>query len=168
MSRISKKTLVASTAVLLLAGGVAYAFSTYATGGSLNTTVATAKPVELSNGPIVNLWPGNPAVEIPVTYNNPNPGPIDVVGATVKVKSVVPETCPVEALVIDPNLTSPVTVPVGQGAWPAPLPKIALAATAPDVCQGAVVELEYGTVPTTPPTTEEPTTPPTTEEPTTP
>jgi hypothetical protein len=143
--RISKKTLAVSTAALVMAGGVAYAFSTYATGTTNNTTVATAQPVVLTNDPIENLWPGAPAVDIPVTYENSNPGPI-VVNAAVSVKSVAPAECPIASFIIDPNLPPDVTVPVGTDVWPADLPQIALDVNAPDSCQGATVELEYGPV----------------------
>ncbi|MDQ1294584.1 MAG: hypothetical protein QG608_2469 [Actinomycetota bacterium] len=155
MFRISKKNVAVSTAVLLLSGGLAWAWNTNA-GGSGSLLAGEAHHVTLSNDPIVNLWPSIDFTEIPVTYTNTNPGPVDIIDPQVEVAKVV-DAAGVEVPDCTDNYFILQQIPAGtyslaktdtevQAQWPHAKPSIRLRRIAPNACQGTTVELRYTSV----------------------
>jgi len=153
MFRISKKNVAVSTAVLMLSGGLAWAWNTNASGnGSLQA--GEANNVTLSNDPVPDLWPSIDFTEIPVTYLNPNPGPVSIIDPWVRVAKVVNADgdevleCGVSNFVIQGfpagTYTLDKTEPGVFAEWPEAKPTIRLRRVSPNDCQGTTVELVYG------------------------
>lgn len=122
--------LPALAASLLLAGcaGQTVAAPQVRTSSSNQTPVAT----------IAGLQRGH-SVQVPLTLNNPHRESIHVVEVSMQVRDVSKGRCPEEALVLA-KYPRPIIGPQASGVI---LLTIALAASAPEVCDGSTWEVEF-------------------------
>jgi hypothetical protein len=87
MSQTKKRLGVVASmlAVLLLGGGVAFAYWTTTGGGTGNASVGTDVHVTVAQTAVSGLVPGGPAVPLDFTVTNPGTGPETISGVNVVV-----------------------------------------------------------------------------------
>jgi hypothetical protein len=144
MIAIRTKTVAISTAVLLTAGGAAFAAWTITTNGGGTATTATIQPVtfQLTGNPLDGMWAGDLAKDIPVWYINPNSRAISK-HVTATVASTSSTACPTDSFKIMSNTDAATLAANNSGAVDKP-PTIQILDSAPDGCQGVSVTLTFG------------------------
>lgn len=125
MRKLTKRTmlLAGSAAVVLTAGGIAYAW--YAAGvagtgsGSATPAANTAAPVTFSASSISGLLPGGAAVATTVTPHNPNPYSVRIAAHAVSVSSASGGACSSdEAQLSGTGTMAAQTIPAGSNGTP--------------------------------------------------
>ena len=138
-------------AVLLLGGGVAFAYWTTTGTGTGTAGVGTDTHVTVTqNSTISGLVPGGPAVDVDFQVDNPGAGPETINGVSIAVTvTSSPGTCtPADFAVTQPNISGPVVIAGGGTAT------FAGATTGADVsmvnsgsnqngCKNATLQLTY-------------------------
>jgi len=153
--KFSRKFVVvaASATLLIIGGGVAFAFWT--TGGTGAGTGDTGASSDITVGQVTvvtPMAPGTPAQTLSGTFDNANPGSIYVTAVTASIASVFQDgVVAVGCDATDYTLSDPIMsvgdeVPAGdgQGAWTGATIEFANdPAVNQDACQGATVNLAY-------------------------
>jgi hypothetical protein len=146
----SIKAIAAMAAITVgtLGAGVAFASWT-ATGtgaGKATATSATDATVTAATSTEAGLWPGN-ATSVPVHFTVNNPNPYNVTYKTFNsavIDSVTPSGCHADQFSLastSGNLSADVPVTAGNSASGSTAAILNMLGTAPDACQGAVVNV---------------------------
>jgi hypothetical protein len=155
MRKFSRKFVVvaASATLLVVGGGVAFAFwTTGGTGAGTGDTGASDDITVNQVTEVMPMAPGTAAQALSGTFDNANPGPIYVTAVTASIASVFQDgEVAVGCDATDYTLSDPIMpvgneVPAGddQGAWTGASIEFANnPAVNQDACQGATVNLAY-------------------------
>jgi hypothetical protein len=137
----SRRTVVAPAGialaiVLLLAGlgGAAFGYVPVTGSGTAVVDVRLPAPVRVVTRDADGLYPGGPAVSVPVTVSNPADQPFELTGLAAD-PSTLPAGCPGEAWTITPPTT---TVTLDPHASTVLGLSVRLRDDAPDSCQGII------------------------------
>jgi len=149
----SRKTAVATLALLLVGGGIAYGYWT--AGGSGTGTAATGTTSSVTvvqSSTVTGLAPGGTAQTLSGTFTNPNTGPVFVGTVTASIASVTKAggapsgTCDATDYTLsNAAMTVNAQVPAGTnvGSWSGATIAFNNKASNQDGCQGATVNLAY-------------------------
>jgi hypothetical protein len=154
MRKFSKKftVIAASTAFLVVGGGVAFAFWT--AGGSGTGTAATGTSADitvLQTSTVTAMGPGVTAQSLSGNFTNTTAGPVYVTTVTASIASVFQGgVVAVGCSAADYTLTTPamavgaeVPVGTGVGAWSGATIAFNNTTVNQDACKGATVNLAY-------------------------
>ena len=156
MARFTRKSKIAfiTAAVVLLTGGVAFAYWT--TGGSGSGTASTSNGLSsltaVQTSTVTAMGPGDSAQTLSGNFNNSNSGPVYVATVTASIASVTKAggapagTCDAtDYTLASAVMTVNAEVPAGTGtgAWSGATIKFNNKATNQDACKGATVNLAY-------------------------
>lgn len=149
-----KRTIVVGTGVLVLGGGVAFAYWTAGGTGTGSATTGTNAAVTVVQDTVVSaMGPGVAAQELSGTFTNPNSGPVYVGTVTVSIGSVAKAggapagTCDATDYTLTGTaMAVNAQVPAGtaQGSWGgATIAFNNKPGVNQDACKGATVNLTY-------------------------
>lgn len=149
-----KSVWLIAAALLLGAGGTAYAYWTAGGSGTGTASTGTTSAVTVvQTSTVTDLQPGGSAQTLSGTFNNPNSGPVYVGTVTASIASVTKAggapagTCDAtDYTLTNAAMTVAAEVPAGnaQGAWTgATIAFNNKAAVNQDACKGATVNLSY-------------------------
>jgi hypothetical protein len=155
MARITrkKKVLAFFTAgLVLVGGGVAFAYWTAGgsgTGSATTGTVTALTAVQTST--VAGMAPGDTAQTLSGNFTNTNSGPVYVASVTASISSVTISGAPAvgcdatDYTLANPTMSVGAQVPAGtaQGAWTGATIQFNNKATNQDACKGATVNLAY-------------------------
>jgi hypothetical protein len=146
--------IAATTALLLVGGGAAYAYWTLSGSGtgtaSTGTVTGTITAVQTTT--VSNLRPGGTAQSLAGNFTNTDTSPIYVTSVTASISSVtkavgaVAGTCDATDYTLsNATMTVNASVPTGtaQGSWTGATIAFNNKATNQDQCQGATVNIAY-------------------------
>lgn len=149
----TKRVAWATTALLLVGGGVAFAFWTAGGAGTGTAATGTTSPIlPVQTSIVTDMHPGDTAQPLSGNFTNGDDGPVYVGTVTASIASVTMAagaeagTCDASdytlagaAMAVDAE------VPVGfrQGAWTGATIKFNDKPTNQDACKGAIVNLAY-------------------------
>ena len=153
MSRRGKRLAVITAVLLLIGGGVAFAYWTQSGSGTGSAATGTTAAITVNQTSTVTaMGPGVAAQPLSGDFDNPNAGPVLVTSVTVSIASITGggPTCEATDYTLA-NATSDVnaSVPAGNGvgSWGSTdTPTIAFnnkAGENQDDCKNAVVNLAY-------------------------
>ena len=148
-----KKTALFVTAIVLLIGGVAFAYWTAGGSGTGTAQTGSNSPITVVQTSTVSaMGPGDSAQTLSGTFDNGNSGPVYVGTVTASIDSVelatgVSGTCDATDFTLgNATMTVDDQVPAGngQGSWTGATIKFNNKATVnQDACKGALVHLAY-------------------------
>jgi hypothetical protein len=153
IDKSKRKVAGATAAVVLVGGGVAFAYWT--AGGSGTGSAATASAVSLTavqTSTVTGMRPGDAPQLLAGTFNNPNNGPVYVATVTASIAGVtladgVVGTCDASDYTLaNPVMNVNAEVPAGnpQGSWSGATIKFNNKSSVnQDACKGATVNLAY-------------------------
>ncbi|PRY67129.1 hypothetical protein B0I08_10722 [Glaciihabitans tibetensis] len=153
-SKFSKKTtVIAISAVLLLAGGgAAFAYWTTTGTGTGTAAVGTNEAVTAVQTSVpVAMYPGNAAQTLSGNFTNPNDGPAYVATVTASIDSVTPGSATAlgctaaDFTLANPEMTVGADVAAGTavGAWTGATIQMINSGTNQDDCKDALVTFSY-------------------------
>jgi len=150
----SKRAVVLAVALVMLVGGVAYAYWTV--GGSGTGTASTGSTVDVTvvqTSTVTGLAPGGAAQTLSGNFNNTNSGPVFIGTVTASISSVTKATgapagtCDATDYTLsNAAMTVNTQIPAGSGvgAWTgATIAFNNKAAVNQNACKGATVNLAY-------------------------
>jgi hypothetical protein len=147
MRVLSKKSVTAATAALVLVGGGA-AFAYWTTTGS-GTGTATAGDVTAltvkQTSSVAGLYPGGPALTLSGNFDNPNSGKVFVASVSATVTGTDHAGC--TAADFEIGGSAPVGTEInpgtGVGSWTGLTLRLVDSSANQDACKGATVALAY-------------------------
>jgi hypothetical protein len=141
--------LAASTAVVLTAGGIAYAWYSASVAGTGTGSATPASPtvadVTFSASSVSGLLPGGPAVTTVVTPHNPNPFAVHITQKTVSVSSGSGGACSAAEAALSGSATMvEQTIPASSDGTPFDL-DVSMGETgaSQDDCAGTTLTVTY-------------------------
>lgn len=154
MHKLSRKTVaVVAGAVLLVSGaGAAFAYWTTTGSGTGTATTGTNVAITVNQTAVTGLYPGQAAVTLSGTFNNPNQGPayvtaVTATGFTIDSTHVGAGCLPASytlggTAVVTGNDVAPGSPAVGS-SWTGLTITMNNLATSQDACKGATVTISY-------------------------
>jgi hypothetical protein len=149
MKRMTRNGYIAmgtAAVVLVVGGGVAFAFWT-STGTGTGTAAAgtTANVGITQSSTITGLYPGGPGQSVSLVLANSNAADVTISSVTVSVDSTSAGGCTAaDFSVTDPDLTTPVVVPAGgTSTVTGQISMLDRAGVNQDACKGATINLAF-------------------------
>lgn len=148
MQRLKRRTIAVLTAVLVLVvGGVAYAYWTNDGSGTGQATTGTNNSVVINQtSTIGGLAPGTPPQTLSGTFDNPNDGPVFVTSVNAEVTGTDQDGCDATNYTIAGSAPVNAQIPPGQdvGSWGGLTIQFnSKPAVNQDACKTAVVSIRY-------------------------
>ncbi len=149
MHRFKKKTLVILTmALVLVLGGIAFAYWTNTGSGTGTATTGNNNAVVINQtSEITGLAPGQPAQTLSGTFDNPNPSPVYIGSVTAVVTGTdIGAACDATNYAIAGAAPVNAEVPPGEdvGTWSGlTIQFVNKPAVNQDACKNAVVQIAY-------------------------
>ena len=152
-SQKKRKTAVATAALMLLGGGMAYGYWTVSgTGTGTAATGTTSDLTVVQTSTVSGMAPGDSPQTLSGDFDNPNSGPVYVGTVTVSIASVTKDagapagTCDATDYTLsNAAMTVDAEVPAGSGvgSWTGATIQFNDKATNQDACKNATVNLTY-------------------------